>query len=399
MRGLSLLQAPPFIIVSGFFISASLFWFFGSLLELCSYLKDLWSLPLYVHISTIGFALFVMFGALFQMLPVVAGAVIKEPKKKALISWLLLLLGFSLFTTGFYLKNYSLIMAGSSLLLTGVLFTAFLFLYHLLKLKSFTPTSRGFKFALAFVLSGAVAGFLIVLSYGNYLPYSPWLLHLHMVLMLFGWVFLLIASVSFQVVEMFFVARPYPRLYAMNFPYFFTPALLLALYDSIYTRVPLLALVLSHVLLTLHRLYTSRRGFADKSIYFWYLAFLNLLVSIPFFLFKESFLYQFLLSFGLFFTILITGMSLRIISFLVWFHLSNEGAKQVPLMSEVIGEKLIKACFFLSLLLTMSLHALSFHRMYLLPVVIHIILSGTLSLSIIKGSLLYFRLSPLYNAS
>ncbi len=184
----------------------------------------------------------------------------------------------------------------------------------------------------------------------------------------------------------------------MNFPYFFTPALIIALYDSPIARLPLALLVLLHTLLTLQRLFTSKRGFADKSIYFWYLAFLNLLVSVPFFLFKENFFYQFLLSFFLFFATLITGMSLRIISFLVWFHLSNEGAKRIPLMAQVIGEKLIKTCFLLSLLLTFSLQSLLLHKIYLLPILIHIALSFTLSLSLIKGSLLYFRLSPLYNA-
>ncbi|RME10205.1 MAG: hypothetical protein D6804_04785, partial [Aquificota bacterium] len=227
-RGLSLLQAPPFILVSGFFTTACFLWFLGSLLELVAFFSDRLSLPLLVHITTIGFALFSMFGALFQMLPVVTGAVIERPKPKAFVSWLLTISGYLPFLSGFYFQSLYLLLAGAFMLLLAVAYTGLLMLYKLVRIKSYTPTVRGMKFSLLFVLIGALLGFLVVLSYSGYVPYTEYLLKAHLLTMLFGWVFSLVASVSFQVVEMFFVTKAYPRLYAMNFSYLLIPAIAIA---------------------------------------------------------------------------------------------------------------------------------------------------------------------------
>ncbi len=397
-RGLSLLQAPPFIVVSGFFITACFLWFLGSLVELVAFFTDRLSLPLFVHITTLGFALFTMFGALFQMLPVVAGAVIDKPKEKALLSWILMLLGYIPFILGFYLKDLYLLLFGALLLLVAILYTSLLMLSKLLKIKSYTPTSKGMKFALFFLLLGAFFGFLVVLSYAGYIPHTGYLLRTHMLLMLFGWVFSLVASVSFQVVEMFFVTKPYPPFYAFNFPYLLIPTLFIGLLEFKISRLPLTVLVMFHALLTLHRLFTRRRKVAEKSLYFWYVSHANLLLAMLLFIFY-GFEVPFLIAFGLFFSTLIMGMMFRIIPFLVWFHLSSEGSSHIPLMSEVIDQRLIKSCLVLSILLSLSLYSLPITKLELLPILIHLFLSLLLFYSILKGSLLYFGLSPLYNAS
>ncbi|MGB9874428.1 MAG: hypothetical protein ACPLRS_05620, partial [Hydrogenobacter sp.] len=121
MTGLSLQQAPPFIIVFGFFLTACSFGVVLSITELYMALRHALYLPALVHLYTLGFALFTMFGALFQMLPVVAGAVIKNPKPKALISYLLLISGIPTFVYSFIFGRFMLL--GALLTYAGILYT------------------------------------------------------------------------------------------------------------------------------------------------------------------------------------------------------------------------------------------------------------------------------------
>jgi len=91
-----------------------------------------------------------MLGALFQMLPVVAGAVIPEPLKKAIPIYLALLLSSLLFLGGFLLKKERFLLLGATLLMLSIISAVSLMLYYLLPKKSFVPAVRGFKFSLIF---------------------------------------------------------------------------------------------------------------------------------------------------------------------------------------------------------------------------------------------------------
>ena len=91
-----------------------------------------------------------MLGALFQMLPVVAGAVIPEPLKKAIPIYLALLLSSLLFLGGFLLKKERFLLLGATLLMLSIISAVSLMLYYLLPKKSFVLAVRGFKFSLIF---------------------------------------------------------------------------------------------------------------------------------------------------------------------------------------------------------------------------------------------------------
>jgi len=82
-RGLSLLQAPPFSVVARFYVSSVLFALLGVVAGFFMLRGEPFNLPAFVHIFTLGFMASVMIGSLFQMLPVVVGAVIEEPLRKA----------------------------------------------------------------------------------------------------------------------------------------------------------------------------------------------------------------------------------------------------------------------------------------------------------------------------
>ncbi|MEZ0360435.1 MAG: hypothetical protein ABWK04_00860 [Hydrogenobacter sp.] len=390
--GLSLQQAPPFIVVFGFFFTATVFGVIISIFELYMALKTVFYLPALVHLYTLGFALFTMFGALFQMLPVVAGAVIKNPKPKAFVSYVLLSSGVSIFVYAFF--SGKLFLLGSLLTYTGILYVSLLMLYHLIKIKSFTPTSRGMKFSLVFLLFGVTVGFYRVLSYYGYLPPSEKTLSLHYSILLFGWIGLLIASVSFQVVEMFFVTQGYPKNFSMNYPLLVTLFLPLSLISGAFS-LPLSILFFIYAFLTLKRLIKRRRKAEDYTLHFWYLGQICLILSLVFFILRDRFFLHFLFFYAVFFTSIIMGMMYRIIPFLVWFHMSNENRPMVPLMSDVILPERIKCSFYLHLIwVILTSIAFVFNRMYIISSFVHLLSCIFLAYNIYRGGIIYFKTQP-----
>jgi predicted ABC-type exoprotein transport system permease subunit len=168
---------------------------------------------------------------------------------------------------------------------------------------------------------------------------------------------LLIVSVSFQVIEMFYVTPPYPAIYArylpitifalllLNIPLFFIAGDSAAVID--YFVILLLAI---HAVVTLRRLYQKKRPLKDATFMFWNLAMgsfllfalsllLGLFVPLPITLSAAAFSY-FALS-------AIFAMSYKIVPFLVWFHLNAKGYFDAPMMHEVVDPKYAKLNLYL----------------------------------------------------
>ncbi len=386
VQGLSIQQAPPFIVVSSFFITSSGLWFFLSIIHSIAIFKSSFTLPSFIHTFTVSLALITMFGALYQMLPVVAGAVIEKPVKKAGFSLLLLLLGGILFPLSFYFANLEIKLLGATLLYLASIYTFFVMSSKLYRLKANIPTSYGMKYALAIFLVGLSFGYYTILSYVGFVPFKEEILKLHLKLLLFGWIGLLVASVSFRVVEMFYVTQPYPKLLAYRFPEILSFFLLL----SPVTDYPLLILYLLYALITIWRLYKRKRRVSEPTIPFWYLGMLMLIVSLVLYPISEkAFYYAFLM----FFSSIILGMMQRIIPFLVWFHLSNEGVYPTPLMSDIINPKRIRLSFYLLCLMCLSLMlSLLVNQFIYVFAMAYLLTSFTILYNVLSGSFVYFRL-------
>ena len=104
--GLSLEQAPPISVVLRFFVTASVFglllgfFLIADSLGMASFLTANKSVII-IHILALGVMASFMLGALFQMLPVLAGVVIKMPTKKAMIVHTLFVIGVLTKLSGF----------------------------------------------------------------------------------------------------------------------------------------------------------------------------------------------------------------------------------------------------------------------------------------------------------
>ncbi|HEY5791152.1 MAG TPA: hypothetical protein VIX81_11035, partial [Gammaproteobacteria bacterium] len=106
--GLSLDQAPPLAAPFRFFLTAPLFGLAAALFLLWSgadALATRWSAAALVltHLLTLGVLSMVMFGALLQMLPVVAGSPVAHPRLVAGAAHALLVAGTVALAAGFVL--------------------------------------------------------------------------------------------------------------------------------------------------------------------------------------------------------------------------------------------------------------------------------------------------------
>ncbi len=356
-NGLSLDQAPPISVVFRFFFSGALFGILAGILILFfqtavfdAHSKEAVTLT---HTLTLGVMLSFMFAALFQMLPVIAGVTLTSPVKKANLLQYPFILGTISLLFAF---NHSVpwLFGAAALLLGGsILFITLVMLKNLIKLPNHSSSSKGMLAALislgivillALYMTGTLGGVLDGVYYTQVKA-------AHYSLGLFGWITLLIISISFQVIEMFYVTPAYPKLVSKYLP--LTLLLLLVTTTAIGLFTPeiwyisniLLALLLTgYALLTLKRLTQRKRPLTDATVWFWRLGLGSLLVSmlsmvLTLFMddmFIKTLSYIFFSSFAL---SIVFAMFYKIIPFLTWFHLNSQGYFTAPMMHEVIHPK------------------------------------------------------------
>jgi hypothetical protein len=369
-QGLSLEQAPPFGVILRFFLTIP---FFGCLLALAIFGADteiimFWDSPqtvTIVHLLLLGVAGMAMVGALFQMLPVIAGATIKNPLFKSKWIHFFMVVGTLLFSIAFYFEKIVLLYPALLLLLTSLVFIDILMLYNLLRVENKTASVTGmitalsgFGFGLLFALLTTFTFFGIDIGL-NILDLRT----IHMHFMLFGWITLLIMAVSFQVIEMFYVTPPYPNVVSRWFP--LVTLLILVIQVPFYNfgkNVVIFLdlfigiLLLTFALVTLRRLSQRKRPVADTTVWLWRTGLSSLVLSvISAFVSIFSGLGQFFdlsaLLFGYFVISIIFAMSYKIIPFLVWFHLNAKGVLECPMMGDIIEAKRTKWHLYLHWLL------------------------------------------------
>ena len=359
MKGhnISLLYAPPFSIVARFFLTACLFGLLGSLLGVYMTLENKLHLQSLVHAFTLGFAGMTMVGALFQMLPVVAGVVIENPLKKATYTHITFSMGVIFLTVGFWKFNSIFLSVSILLLSISLLYILSLMLFKLFRIKNYSPTPSGMRYALASAILGTLLGIASLMSYLGIVPKElfPLLKNLHMNFMLLGWIGILISSVAFQVIEMFFVTSPYPRKFSKFFPPVIFLLIALDAFEDTISRFVIPLGFIGFAFLTINLLINRQRKVSDPLVGFWYTGMFFLIVSMIAFILSEADEYGFfifLATYGMFVHSIILAMMYRIIPFLVWLNLSNKGVPQAPTMHEVINPLRIRIHFYLHIALS-----------------------------------------------
>lgn len=357
-------NAPPFAAPLRFFLTAPLFGVLAGLLiafEGADIFASRW-MPgalAATHLITVGFMLQVMLGALIQILPVVAGANLRQPLLIARLVHVGLSAGVLMLAAGFLLGLPQLLGGGAVVL--GMTVLAFLIAtaIALRGVPTTSPTIRGIKLSLfsLFAVVGLGIVMSLALAYGWPLPFSA-LTDLHAGWGLGGWAAVLLAAMAFVVVPMFQLTPGYPARSSWWFPIImlamlvvWSAALLLDL--SVLARLGQLGAALAGIAFALQtmRLQAKRRRARPDATYrYWQLGLISSIFAL--FLLSTAALWPtaaelegWTLVFGVLlvaggFLPFITGMLYKIVPFLSWMHLQNTGQAKVPApaMNKILAE-------------------------------------------------------------
>ncbi len=403
--GLSLEQAPPISVVLRFFVTASVF---GLLLGFFFLLSNLnlissseYSFELIItHLLALGVMASFMLGAMFQMLPVIAGVVIKMPTKKAMITHILLIIGLFLQISAFKTGVSLLYLATAIILGSGLLYVSTLMLKEITKIKDHSSSSKGMFFALISFILTIIFGIIMLLILAGDIDGSFFsqIKEAHYSFALFGWVTLLIISISFQVIEMFYVTPKYPNIISK---YLVLSIFILLIIKSVMLFIgfnsniitAILALLfIIYSIITIHRLYKRRRPTSDATVWFWrlgmgFLFITSSIILINYILLNENLKLISYITFIGFTLSIIFAMVYKIVPFLVWFHLSNQGYMEAPMMHDVIHPKKAKIHFYIHTTLFCLWSINIFLNIFILKIILDILL--ILSFALILYNLIY----------
>ncbi|HEY6095743.1 MAG TPA: hypothetical protein VIU93_12400 [Gallionellaceae bacterium] len=361
---LSLEQAPPITVPFRFFLSAPLFLLLAAaawLLTDSSALSSRWSPAVLgiTHLLTLGFMAMVMCGAMLQLLPVLAGAPVPNPRVMAWAIHMPLLGGTLLLAGGLYFSLTPALMPGAVLLALALVTFLLAAFFSLLRAPARNASTRAMMLALLALALTLSLGLLLVAGVGGWLgvPLLE-LATLHVAWGLLGWTMMLLIGVAYQVVPMFQLTPPYPgwatrwlggSLFASLL--LWSLAQLAAWPRALELAAGLLvALCLAtFALLTLQLQRQRRRRVADITLQFWQAGLGSLLLAVALWLAAQAndtlaHSNAFALALGMLLIVglalsVIMGMLYKIVPFLIWFHLQgNAPGKRVPHMKEIIRD-------------------------------------------------------------
>ena len=361
-QGLSLDQAPPISVPFRFFLTAPIFGIFLGLIfflfpiDLITNRYSNVSIGA-VHLFTLGILAQIIFGAMQQMMPVLAGAIIKKTRLFANIVHGTLTLGTIFFTISFLFEIRELLIFGAISL--GISFLLFfgVAINLLFRVKYLTPTVKAMRiFSIAGVLTALVGLFLsfshILLDIGlmHYI-----FVNIHILLGILGFAVILIMGISFQVIPMFYVALDFPKFIQNKMPIVLAVVILFCIaFLLIGLDIYLFKLLITIILIVfpyyaLNSLNNRKRPVFDVTLWYWKFSLYMFIFSMLSWLFipqERPFDLAILIGFGFLYSLL-QGMVYKIIPFLSWFHLSSKGHFSIPTMREMINEDMIKLHFFL----------------------------------------------------
>ena len=359
---LSFDQAPPISVPYRFFLAAPWFGVMAGILLAWSgpdAFASRWTpeaLAL-THLIALGFMLQAMSGALFQFIPVAVGGNVWRPKLIANVVQPLLLLATLLLVAGLLFSQPILLSAAVPLFLLAVGGFVIVVALALWQTPATGMTLWAMRMAIGGLAVTVLLGSLLAesLAHGLSVPIVE-LTNIHLAWGLGGWALMLLAGVSYHVVPMFQLTRPFPLWFTRGFG----PLLLLLLLAwsgqyflddlrwPLVAGFPLLLILSGYGGMTLWLQYTRRRKVHDATSMYFRVAMLSLLAfavsGAAFFLHPvigadpRSVVWLGVLAFAGVFVSAITGMMYKITPFLNWLHLQRLGAPMsaVPNMKKMI---------------------------------------------------------------
>ena len=341
LGALSLQNAPGFWTPLRFLLTVPVFGVIAALVVLLDggqLLQSRWlpgSLAV-AHALTLGYIAMAMLGALFQMLPVLMGAVFPHAARAAAIVHLLLTLGTLCLVFAFLVQRPLLFAAAVVFLVPVLVLFGVGVLVAVSRAEKLSSTAR--------VVRLAALGLIVTVILGGYMasghalgtaPLDTMLANYHAAWGIIGWILVLAMGVSEQVIPMFLTTPPYPEQFTGRL----ACLLLLLLAAGSLLPVPMLeqvavvlavALMLVYAAVTLRLLGKRRRKRFDITNAYWQLGMLCLVFGAAMNVYgyfggqagaaDVAVLTGLLLLAG-FAVSIINGMLYKIVPFLVWLNL------------------------------------------------------------------------------
>jgi hypothetical protein len=373
------------------------------------------------HLLTLGFITMVMVGALQQLLPVLAGVQLSNPLRLSRVIYFGLATGTLVLCAGFLLMLPVLIGAGASLLGVSFLWLIARLLLAIVQSEASTQVTRGMKLALFSFLVTLLLG--LYLAAGYTLPQVSMqrtLTSLHIGWGLFGWVGILVFTISYQVVPMFQVTPKYPDLMIRWLAVAIFSSLVLISFTRVTAPLPggtgdLLVLAFESVmaagfalyaLMTIRLQQQRRRRVADVTMDYWRFGLTCLLLALVTIALADGAKVSFpgidlmigtLMIVG--FTMsLITGMLYKIIPFLVWLHLTNtidistRWQQKIPNMKKIVPDRHARFQFRLHLVAVgLILTSLQFKEIVEVAAIAFMLSNLYLAFNLVRGAAVYRR--------
>ncbi len=368
--------APPFRIVLKYFLTAIFSYLLINILLVFNF--DTFQghhfqpkILSITHIATLGWITMIIFGALFQLIPVVL--------QVKLFSEVLAEIQYWIFTLGVFTLVYSFwfftidipLTIGASLINLGVLIFLINVIATFTKVKEWNLTATYLSAALFYLLITAAAGLLLAVNLGfpyiegNHLVYISY----HVNIAVVGWVAMVIMGVTFKLIPMFTLSHNFSNKSGKIAFGLINAGLIGFLYELHAPQIKYLyiisavltALGIFFFLYQVYLIFKKRiRKKLDAALKFTAAAYAFFgITTVSSFIFllvdyttirNLSLAYGYLIFFG-FISMLIVGQMYKILPFLTWYHKysSIAGLEKVPTLREMYNEKLSYISFALML--------------------------------------------------
>lgn len=358
--------SPPFRTVSKYFVAAIISFVLLNLLLLLNHSDIIGhhfnpKILAITHIATLGWISMIIFGALFQLVPVVLEVKLFSEVLAEVQFWIYLIgviglvYSFWFFETGLYMNI-------SAILLNLAMFIfAFNITMTFTKVKKWNITGLYLASAIFYLIVTAIAGLLLAINLGSayikidHLQY----LNLHAHVAFIGWVSMVVMGVAYKLIPMFTLSHGYSMKYA-NWAFWLINIALLGIntifhYEDTtflyYIFTPMIALGILLFLIQVFIIFKKRvRKKLDTGLKYSSYAFLMLGLTTVLGIFiafvdyqnilNLTLIYGYMIIFG-YLSMLIVGQMYKIVPFLVWYHKysSKVGIEKVPMLKEMFNEK------------------------------------------------------------
>ncbi len=368
-KNLATEMAPPFILVAHYFIAGAIFYTITSFL-LPFYAGDLntfflsTAIASLMHLFLLGFIMMIIFGAMYQLIPVVLEIPIFS-KDFAYIQFYLFVIGIVIFSFALGKGFMNLLPYGAMIMYIAMLiFIVNVFLTYK-NIETWSITAKFILVSNIFLLIGVSIGFFIALDlvYGFDAYIIP-LVTLHISSVIVGYILMTIMGIGMILLPMFSLSHGFSEK-AINIAFYTVILGLLLFISSIFVKIDILkyagvGFIGFSIILALYQMWLIFTSRIRKQNDFWaknmIASFVSLILSLVILIFAIVFdsqvlyiLFGFVLFFG-FFVFFIVGHIYKILPFLVWYQRYSPlvGKIKVPMLNEMVKEKVADVQFWIT---------------------------------------------------